>query len=57
MNYKKKKRTDRNGNFNRYQINIKFETIKYVFDKYKLKGMVSYLCTCIGVSKSGYYNY
>lgn len=52
-----KKRNDRNGNFNRYQINIKIETIKYVIDKYDLKGMVSYLCECIGVSKSGYYNY
>lgn len=52
-----KKRTDRNGNFNRYQINIKFETIKYIIDKYELKGMTTYLCKCIGVSKSGYYNY
>ena len=56
MNYKKK-RTDRNGNFNRYQINIKFETIKYIIDKYELVRMTSYLCNCIGVSKSGYYNY
>ena len=31
--------------------------IKYVNNKYKLKGMISYLCKCIGVSKSGYYNY
>ena len=53
----KKKRIDRNENFNRYQINIKFETIKYIIDKYKLKGMTTYLCKCIGVSKSGYYNY
>lgn len=53
----KKKRNDRNGAFNRYQINIKFEVIKYVIDKYELKNMTPYLCSCIGVSKSGYYSY
>lgn len=26
-------------------------------NKYELKGMITYLCECIGVSKSGYYNY
>lgn len=53
----KKKRIDRNGTFNRYKINIKFEVIKYVINKYQLKGMTTYLCNCIGVSKSGYYTY
>ena len=33
------------------------ETIKYIIDKYELRGMTTYLCKCIGVSKSWYYNY
>lgn len=28
------------------------ETIKYIIDKYELRGMTTYLCKCIGVSKS-----
>ena len=35
---------------------IKFEVIKYVINKYQLKGMTTYLCNCIVISKSGYYN-
>lgn len=31
--------------------------IKYVSEKHELKSMITYLCKCIGVSKSGYYNY
>ena len=33
------------------------ETIKKVIEKYNLKGMTKYLCECLGVSTSGYYNY
>lgn len=36
---------------------MKFELIKYVIEKYNLKNMVKYLCECMGVSRSGYYNY
>lgn len=40
-----KKRIDRNGTFNRYQINTKFEVIKYVINKYQLKGIMQlYRC-------------
>lgn len=45
------KKNDRNRTFNRYQINIKFEVIKYVIDKYELKRMTTYLCNCIGCVK------
>lgn len=53
----KKKRNDRTRTFKRHQINIRFEVIKYVIKKYEIKRMTTYLCSCIGVSKSGYYNY
>lgn len=33
------------------------ETIKKVIEEYQLKGMTKYLCNCLGVSTSGYYNY
>lgn len=33
------------------------ETIKKVIEEYSLKGMTKYLCSCLGVSTSGYYNY
>ena len=33
------------------------ESIKKVIEKYELKGMTRYLCNCLGVSTSGYYNY
>ena len=33
------------------------ETIKKVIEEYNLKGMTKYLCNCLGVSTSGYYNY
>jgi len=36
---------------------MKFKLIEYVIKKYNLKGMCKYLCECIGVSRSGYYNY
>ncbi|WP_425450979.1 IS3 family transposase [Saliterribacillus persicus] len=43
------------------EINIpasqRFELIKFVIDKYKLKNKVRYLCKEAGVSPSGYYNY
>lgn len=34
-----------------------FELIQKNIKKYKLKNVVSYLCECSGVSRSGYYNY
>lgn len=36
---------------------MKFELIKYVIEKYNLINMTKYLCECIVVSRSGYYNY
>lgn len=33
------------------------ETIKKAIEEYGLKGMTKYLCKCLGVSTSGYYNY
>lgn len=33
------------------------ETIKKVIEEYQLKRMTKYLCNCLGVSTSGYYNY
>ena len=36
---------------------MKFKLIEFVINKYKLQGMCKYLCECIGVSRSGYYNY
>ena len=33
------------------------ETIKKIIEEYQLKGMVQYLCSCLGISTSGYYNY
>ncbi len=33
------------------------ETIKKVIEKYKLKRITKYLCDCLKVSTSGYYNY
>ncbi|MGI6683921.1 MAG: IS3 family transposase [Bacillota bacterium] len=35
----------------------KFQLIKAVVTKNKLKNMISYLCKSLGVSRSGYYNY
>jgi transposase InsO family protein len=34
-----------------------FELIQATIKKYKLKNVLSYLCECSGVSRSGYYNY
>lgn len=34
-----------------------FELIKYVINKFNLKGMVRHLCKIAGVSRSGYYSY
>jgi transposase InsO family protein len=34
-----------------------FELIQTTIKKYKLKNVLSYLCECSGVSRSGYYNY
>jgi len=36
---------------------MKFELIKGVIEKYRLKNMVRYLCGIAEVSRSGYYNY
>ena len=33
------------------------ETIKKVIEEYRLKRMTKYLCSCLGISTSGYYNY
>ena len=38
-------------------FNPKFEIIKYTICKYNLKGVTTYLCNYMQVSKSGYYNY
>ncbi|WPC44853.1 IS3 family transposase [Clostridium sp. JS66] len=35
----------------------KFNLIKLVITKHKLKNLISYLCKIVGVSRSGYYNY
>lgn len=40
-----------------HYVNLKFEIIKYTIDKYSLKGVTTYLCKYLNVSKSGYYNY
>jgi len=34
-----------------------FSLIQMITKKYKLKNIISYLCKCGGVSRSGYYNY
>lgn len=34
-----------------------FSLIQMITKKYKLKNVISYLCKCSGVSRSGYYNY
>ncbi|GAB6179135.1 IS3 family transposase [Desulfotomaculum defluvii] len=34
-----------------------FQLINDTISKYKMKGMVSYFCDMLGVSRSGYYNY
>lgn len=33
------------------------EAIKKIIKEYNIKGMTRYLCNCLGVSTSGYYNY
>lgn len=35
----------------------KFQLIRSIVDKYKLRNMISYLCEIAEVSRSGYYNY
>lgn len=34
-----------------------FNLIEFIINKFNLRGMVRYLCTIAGVSKSGYYSY
>ncbi|MBM6837318.1 IS3 family transposase [Clostridium saudiense] len=53
----KKPRNARKGDEVILSASEKFEIIKLVITKYKLKNMVSYLCNISGVSRSGYYRY
>ncbi|NRZ95928.1 IS3 family transposase [Clostridium tetanomorphum] len=41
----------------RLRVSEIFELIQNTIKKHKLKNVVSYLCKCSGVSRSGYYNY
>ena len=51
-----KKRYDTTRNIN-IRRDSQMETIKKVIEKYKLKKITKYLCDCLKVSTSGYYNY